>query len=84
YAVLSTLYERQLLEKPTRIRQLHQLAGIGQPSALKVVRQLENEGVLRVTSVLHDEFESRIELTKKAQRKLASLVPRAGIPSIPG
>ncbi len=82
--LLSGVYSRECSGQSTNLRQVHRVAGLTQSAALNLIARLQDDGMITIISALHDEFESRIELTDKAKRKLSQLVQGPKTPSIRG
>jgi len=72
--ILGTIYARQSAGESTTIRGLYEVMGMDQRQALRLMRVLENEGLVEVVSALHDALESEITITEAAKRKLAQAV----------
>ncbi len=81
-ALLGGVYSRECAGQSTSLRQVHRVAGLTQTAALNLISRLQDDGMITIISALHDEFESRIELTEKAKRKLLQLAEGPKTPSI--
>ncbi len=82
-AFLGGVYLRECNSMTTSLRQVHTVAGVSQSMALRLAKRLNEDGLIVIISALHDEFESRIELTEIAKRRLARLTHNNTTSSIP-
>ncbi len=65
--IAQTLFARENAGQSTTLRQLHQLTQISQPTALKLLADMQRKGEVTIEEELHDTFESRITLSPKAR-----------------
>ncbi|MDJ0641374.1 MAG: hypothetical protein QNJ15_01025 [Erythrobacter sp.] len=54
----------------TTLRQLHAIAPLTQPAALKAVAELESLGLVQIKENLHDKLDSQVTSTDKLRRNL--------------
>lgn len=71
--VLTVVQQRERMNQPPRLRHLHQLIGTSQASALRVVHQLEREGLVRIDEDLADRLAARIRLSPHTRRQFDRL-----------
>lgn len=64
--LLAILKKRHLEGRETMLRQLHSVFGIDQPRVLRLLREMQEAGLARVETNLHDPLGSRIALTRTA------------------
>lgn len=74
--VAHAIYRRENAGQSTTLRQLHHIVAVGQPEALRLVRELEAKGMVVVTDVVHDALESRIELTEVTRHRLTRILDK--------
>lgn len=70
--VARVLFVREQAGKTTTFRQLHQLAQISQPAALRIIADMERSGQVTIEEELHDTFESAIVLSSKIRATMRS------------
>lgn len=74
--VAHAIYRREDAGQSTTLRQVHHIVGVGQPEALRLVRELEAEGMVVITDVIHDTWESKIELTDAMRDRLTRILAK--------
>ena len=72
--ITQTVYKRELAGHSTSLRQIHRLAELSQPDALRIVGALEKQGMLSIEADLHDALESRIVLTRPTRDRIAHIL----------
>ena len=70
--IAQTLFAREKAGQVTTLRQLHLITQISQPAALKLLADMERAGQVTVDEVIHDTFESTIELSQQTRKTLKS------------
>jgi DNA-binding MarR family transcriptional regulator len=71
--IVDTVFARQMLGETTHLRDLHRLLDISQPTALRLVRTLEQTGSVAIESDTYDALASPVTV----QPALASQLARA-------
>lgn len=67
--IAHAIYLRDSRGDSTTLRQLHRISDLSQPEALRIVAQLEREGLVHVTRDIHDALESRVKLTRRMRER---------------
>ncbi len=61
---------RESQGQTTSLRQLHTIAPLAQPEALKAVTELEKHGMIEIEHNLYDALDSQVTLTEKMRRNI--------------
>ncbi len=68
--MVDALYVRELVGLSTRMRELHEIAGISQSAALKDIARLEKAGVVVIEPDFLDAFNSHVHLSRDTRLQL--------------
>ena len=68
------IYRRENSGLTTSLRQVHHIVDIGQPEALRLMRELEADGKAIITYDIHDALESQIKLTASMRDRLTKIL----------
>ena len=63
HQVLRALVDAREAGRKVTLREVHRLASVGQPAALRCVRELEHAGGITIEAVDHDPLSGEIRLT---------------------
>ncbi|MEL7446625.1 MAG: hypothetical protein AAGK02_12575 [Pseudomonadota bacterium] len=72
--IMQAIHHRHRAGKTTSLRQLHKIANVPQPEALRLARRMEREGVAFIERNSVDAFESHIALSEATHRQLDRVV----------
>lgn len=72
--VAQAIFYREKSGRTTTLRQIHTIVDLGQPEALRVVHELEANGLLVIHADINDTFESKIELTNTMRDRLENIL----------
>lgn len=68
--LVDALYVRELVGLGTRLRELHEIAGLSQTEALKDISKLEKAGVVVIEPDFLDAFNSHVHLSSETRLRL--------------
>lgn len=68
--MVDALYVRELVGLSTRMRELHQIAGMNQSEALKDIARLEKAGIVEIEPDFLDAFNSHVHLSADTRLQL--------------
>jgi DNA-binding MarR family transcriptional regulator len=74
--IAHAIYHREKAGRSTSLRQVHIIADINQPEAMRTINDLERDGMIVIEHNLFDALESQVALTEHMRTRLDTILRR--------